>query len=88
MKKYYIYFDNRDKTATKIGIGLKNPDFVKPAKNGSNVGTVLLIILLLIILMVASFVVCKKKIKAVDFGDLKIGRKNSTFRSLKDVSLH
>lgn len=85
MKKYYVYFDNRDKDASKIGIGLKNQDFVKPSqhdeKKEGHVGIIFLILLLTIMLTVSFYVVCKRKINAVDFGDLKIGKKNPTFKT-------
>ena len=91
LKKYYVYFDSRDKDATKIGIGLKNPDFTSPAAKSSSGGFWETISILLLIMLAIAFcvIICKRqnliKVKAMDLGDLKRGKSTATFKTVSDI---
>ena len=62
LKKYYVYFDSRDKDATKIGIGLKNQDFTSPAAKSTSGGFWETLSILLLVMLVIAFcvIICKR----------------------------
>lgn len=85
LKKYYIYFDNRNEDTYHIGIGLKNPDFNIPSPHNptyepgmSFMEEFLIIVFCTALVVIFAFWFNKKRVrKAQDFGDVKRGKKDS-----------